>query len=225
MRPDVPPDALGVVDAVGANQKVDEPLEVGPARERVGDVRARELVEHLAAIRLQAGVHAEPERRVGREREQVRQEVAHLVHQVNAGLAILDADVHVQTEDQVATAPPSACPRRPADSARRDRCPARASRQTDASRRRRAAARARAPGRIVCRRRSTTSSRASAIVRQMPVPTSITDWCISALTFSLRRSLPCAISSVLMCERRSSVSGSIVWYSSSMPSVKEGFIR
>ena len=31
----------------------------------------------------------------------LRQEVAHLVHQVNRGLAILDADVDVQAEDQV----------------------------------------------------------------------------------------------------------------------------
>ena len=31
----------------------------------------------------------------------MRQEVPHLVHQVNAGFAILDADVHVQAEDQV----------------------------------------------------------------------------------------------------------------------------
>jgi hypothetical protein len=29
----------------------------------------------------------------------------------------------------------------------------------------------------------------------------------------------------LMCERRSNVAGSIVWYSSSMPRVNEGFIR
>ena len=61
------------------------------------------LSNTLHAVRLQPGVHAEPERRVGRERQQMRQEVAHLVHQVNRGLAILDADVHVQAEDQVAT--------------------------------------------------------------------------------------------------------------------------
>ena len=47
------------------------------------------------------GVHADPERRVRREREQVRQEVAQLIHQVNQRLAILDADVDVEAEDQV----------------------------------------------------------------------------------------------------------------------------
>src|ERR1700761_7227392 len=57
---------------------------------------------------------------------------------------------------------------------------------------------------------------------QMRVPTSMTDWCISALTRSSRRSLPLASISVAMCERRSRVSGSTIWYSSSMPSVKDG---
>ncbi len=39
--------------------------------------------------------------RVGREREQVRQEVPHLVHELDERLAVFDADVHVQAEDQV----------------------------------------------------------------------------------------------------------------------------
>ena len=101
MRPDVPPDLLGVVDRVGLDQQVDEAFVVGPARERIGNVGARELVEHLAAVRLQPGIEADPEGRVGRKREQVRQKVAHLVHQVNGRFAVLDADVHVQAEDQV----------------------------------------------------------------------------------------------------------------------------
>ena len=68
------------------------------------------------------------------------------------------------------------------------------------------------------------SARASAMSRHTPVPTSITDWCISDLTFSFSTRLPWAISSVWMCERRSNVSGSTVWYSSSMPMVNEGFV-
>src|SRR6478736_4008625 len=36
---------------------------------------------------------------------------------------------------------------------------------------------------------------------------------------------PLAMISALMCERRSNVTGSIVWYSSSMPIEKEGFMR
>ena len=101
MRPHVPPDLLRVVDAVGAHQQVDEVVVVGPARERIRDVGSRELVEHLAAIRLEPGVHAEPERRVRRQRQQVGQEVADLVHQLDEGLTVLDADVHVEAEDEV----------------------------------------------------------------------------------------------------------------------------
>ena len=50
---------------------------------------------------LQAGVAAEPERRVRREREQVREEVERLVHDLDGERAVLDADVHVQAEDEV----------------------------------------------------------------------------------------------------------------------------
>ena len=119
------------------------------------------------------------------------------------GFAVLDPDVHVQPEDQVRARDQSACPRRPAGSARRDRCPAPASRRTDAWRRPRAAGRARAPARIIWRRRSTTSSRASPMLRQTPVPTSITAWCISALTFSFEHALALRDQLGLMCERRS----------------------
>ena len=41
------------------------------------------------------------------------------------------------------------------------------------------------------RRRLTMSARASSMLRQTPVPTSITDWCISALTVSFE--LPLAL--------------------------------
>ncbi len=35
------------------------------------------------------------------ERQDVRQEIPHRVHDVDRGIAVLDADVHVQPEDQV----------------------------------------------------------------------------------------------------------------------------
>ena len=57
---------------------------------------------------------------------------------------------------------------------------------------------------------------------QTEVPTSTTDWCISALTRSCSSSLPFSIISAWICERRSRVTGSTVWYSSSMPMVKVG---
>ena len=101
MRADVPPDLLRVVDAVGADQQVDIVFEFATSCDKVGNVGARELVEDFAAVRLQAGVHAQPERRVGGERQDVRQEVARAVHDLDGRLAVLDADVHVQSENQV----------------------------------------------------------------------------------------------------------------------------
>ena len=56
---------------------------------------------------------------------------------------------------------------------------------------------------------------------QMPVPISMTDWCISGLTRSFRSSLPSSRISWTW-ERSSRVSGSMIWNSSSTPSVKAG---
>ena len=224
MRPHVPPDLLGVVDAVGLDQQVDEALVVGPAREGVGDVGARKLVEHLAAIRLEPGVEADPERRVGGQREQVRQEVAHLVHQVDAPPRDPRCRRARAGRRSGSTAPPAACLRRPAGSARRDRCPARASRRTGAWRRRTSSRPFSLASFTIARRRLMMSARASFMLRQTPVPTSTTDWCISALMRSSSWRLPFEMISALMCERRSNVAGSIVWYSSSIPMVKEGVV-
>ncbi|MNC97022.1 hypothetical protein D3C83_145490 [compost metagenome] len=69
------------------------------------------------------------------------------------------------------------------------------------------------------------SARASFMLRQTPVPTSTTDWCISALMRSSSCRLPFEMISALMCERRSKVTGSMVWYSSSMPMEKDGFMK
>src|SRR5882724_4390099 len=66
MRPDVPPDLLRIVDALGADKQVDKVLEITPACEGVRNVGAREFVEDFAAIGFQAGIHAQPERRVSR---------------------------------------------------------------------------------------------------------------------------------------------------------------
>ncbi len=59
-----------------------------------------------------------------------------MVHQVDGGLAILDADVHVQAEDQVGARHHLHVLDDVEVARRRDRCPARASRRTDACRRR-----------------------------------------------------------------------------------------
>src|SRR5580704_10929107 len=101
VRPDVPPDLLGVVDALGLHQQIHEALVFTPAWKIVRNVGARKFVEYFAAIRFQARVHAQPERRVGGERQNVRQEIPRRVHQMNGRFAILDAHMHVQSENQI----------------------------------------------------------------------------------------------------------------------------
>ena len=62
MGTDIPPDFLGAIDAVGLDEEVDEVGVLAPAWEIVGDVGARELVEDFAAVALEAGFEAKPER-------------------------------------------------------------------------------------------------------------------------------------------------------------------
>ena len=54
------------------------------------------------ADRLEAGILAAPERRAGRQRQQVRQEVADLVHQVDAQVLVLDRGMDVHAADHLA---------------------------------------------------------------------------------------------------------------------------
>ena len=75
--------------------------------------------------------------------------------------------------------------------------------------------------RMISVRISPTSWRTSAMFLQMPVPISMTDWCISGLTRSFRTSLPSSRISWTW-ERSSRVSGSMIWNSSSTPRVKAG---
>ena len=101
MGADVPPDFFGVVDAAGADQQADVVVELGIAGEGVGDAGAREVFKYFGAVSFVAGVEAEPEGRVGGERHDVGQEVAHRVHDADGGFAVFDADVDVEAEDEV----------------------------------------------------------------------------------------------------------------------------
>src|SRR6478672_73583 len=74
---------------------------------------------------------------------------------------------------------------------------------------------------MISPRSSWTSRRTSEMSLQMPVPISMTDWCISGLTRSFRSLFPSSRSS-WTCERSSRVSGSMIWNSSSTPRVKAG---
>src|SRR5271166_1229483 len=75
---------------------------------------------------------------------------------------------------------------------------------------------------IIWRRSSCTSSRAALMSGQTLVPTSMTAWCISGLTASCSARLALGRISEAMWERRSRVSGSMVWYSSSIPMLRLG---
>ena len=65
MRPDIPPDLLRVIDAVGLDQQLDEIFVFSPAGEVIRNIGARKFVEHLAAVGLQSRIHSQPERRIG----------------------------------------------------------------------------------------------------------------------------------------------------------------
>src|SRR5688572_19664281 len=74
---------------------------------------------------------------------------------------------------------------------------------------------------MISPRSSATSLRTSWMFLQMPVPISMTDWCISGFTRSFRTRFPSSSIS-WTCDFNSRVSGSMIWNSSSTPRVKAG---
>ncbi len=64
------------------------------------NARAREAAKDDAAIRVESSVAAFPKRRASGERQQRRQVIARLVHQINAQLRVFHPDVYVRAEDQ-----------------------------------------------------------------------------------------------------------------------------
>ena len=70
------------------------------AREALGETRARKLVEHAQAVRLQAGLDAFPEGRRSAQGEEMRQEIGDLVQNVDAQVVLFDTDMHVHAADQ-----------------------------------------------------------------------------------------------------------------------------
>ena len=64
---------------------------------------ARKTLEHFEPVTFQTGVASDPKRRVHRERIDVRQKIARLIHHVNGRIAIRNADVNVQSENQIRT--------------------------------------------------------------------------------------------------------------------------
>src|SRR5687768_6441698 len=100
VRPQVPPDLLAIVDALRAHEQLDVVLVLVPRGELGRDPGAREALPDDLAVRLEARAAREPERTRAREREEMRQEVARLVHDLEAPLPVRDPDVDVQAEDE-----------------------------------------------------------------------------------------------------------------------------
>src|SRR5260221_8198819 len=100
MRPQIPPHLLPVVDAVELDEGLEVLLVLAPGVELIRDAAARKPAEDGRPIGLEAGVASLPERGAGREREQVRQEVAGFVQELDRAGAIGYRDVDVQSEDQ-----------------------------------------------------------------------------------------------------------------------------
>src|SRR5207249_803878 len=100
-QPNVPPDFFGVVNAAGLDEQLAVVFVLGKAFERVRNPSARKTLKHFQTITFQACVLADPERRVGRERVNVREKIARLIHDVNGALPIRNADMHVQSEDEI----------------------------------------------------------------------------------------------------------------------------
>ena len=214
----VPPDLLRIVDAVQVDEQLDVVLVLAPGAEVVGDAGARKPPEDRRAVRLQPGVASHPERRARRKRQQVRQEVAHLVHQIDHDRPIGHADVHVQAEDQ----------QRPrqllqflddvvvADAGRDDLVfPAR-------ERMRAGGGHGEADALGGIRQLAAVAEdflAQLATSAQIFVPTSTIDWCISRLIWSPSIGALDARSSDT-CDRSSPLCGSTIWNSSSTPRVK-----
>ena len=77
-------------------------LPFAPAVQTLGRAGARQAVGDRAAIGLEAGVLAGPERRARRQRQEMGQEVADLVHQIDAQVLVLDLGVDVHAADHLA---------------------------------------------------------------------------------------------------------------------------
>src|SRR5450432_114412 len=101
MQPNVPPNFLRVIDAVRADEELQVIIVLRKTFERVGNSCARETLEHFQSITFEARVASDPEGRVGRERVNVWQKISRLVHDVNRSLAMRNADMHMQTKNEI----------------------------------------------------------------------------------------------------------------------------
>src|SRR3954452_3816881 len=101
MRPDVVPEPGVVLHHARVDHEADPLLVVRPAVVVGRDADAGERAEDRHAGGAQPGVVAAPERRVRAQGEQDRHMHAHPVGHVDRLVGVVEADVHVQPEDQL----------------------------------------------------------------------------------------------------------------------------
>ncbi len=102
MQADVPPDVRVVGDAAGALELPDDLRVVGVVAEARRRAGARKRGEDHLAARREPGRLAAPEGRRGRERQQRPELGKEPVHDLDRLLGIVDGDVDVHAEDQLA---------------------------------------------------------------------------------------------------------------------------
>ena len=101
MKPDVPPDFLRVIDTARLDQQFEKIFILGKALEGVRRAGAREALEDFEPIAFQSGVASDPEGGIGRERVEMGQKIAGLIHDMNRHRAIGNADVDMEPEDEI----------------------------------------------------------------------------------------------------------------------------
>ena len=103
VRPDAPPELCGLGHRARGVEEADVLLVLAPGGEGVRDAAAREEArEDLRPRGVQEGEDVLDERRAGREREQLRQDVAQAVDDRDRPVGAADPDVDVQAEGVVA---------------------------------------------------------------------------------------------------------------------------
>ncbi len=95
----IPPDLGRILDDAGPHQHIDGARILLPAVEPLGQARPRQLLEGREPVALEARVEPFGKGRGRRQHQEVRQEIAGLVHEVDAQFVVLDPDMHVHAAD------------------------------------------------------------------------------------------------------------------------------
>jgi len=98
----IPPNLGRIINAAGLEEGIDEALVFTPSSKGGRWSCTRQALENDRSIRFQAGISAMSERRTRRQGKQVRHKITGLMHDVDAEVAVFNADMNVHSEDQQA---------------------------------------------------------------------------------------------------------------------------